>query len=156
MYRTMLAATLTLMLVAVGFAVAVPTAYAQEPCGGPKDPCPPPPACDPKTEKCGICHNIGGPQELGANCDGSGFCTYALSEGGAAITIPEDNFLGIIISFNQDSAGALEAHLRHGDGEIVAVFTPALHLASEGQNHNAANVECQGIRRDPQPPEPGN
>ena len=55
MNRTVLKAILALMLVAfVGYAYAGPV---------------PPPK--------GICHNIGGPDELGANCDGAtGECSF--------------------------------------------------------------------------------
>lgn len=145
MYRTALAATLTLMLAAVGF--AVPNAYAQ--CG-PKgtDPCPPPPP------KEGICHNIGGPEQLGADCDVvTGACLVGLV-GGQTLIVPAGNFLGIIVG--TDSPGALAAHLAHGDGPIQLIFDPPLHLASTGQNHSASNVECMGTRVIAQPPEPGN
>jgi len=102
-----------------------------------------------------ICHNIGGPRDLGANCDMTGTCEYDL-DGGGFITLAPNNFLGIVIGFNQDSAGALAAHIAHGDGFVSALFDPALHLASEGQNHQAANVECLATRVVVQPPEPGN
>ena len=159
MYRTVVAATLTMLLVVVGFALVVPMASAQGgdcglpgippcPCGTPGGPeCPPPPGEE------GICHNIGGPQSLGANCDGTGFCSYV--SGGVTIGVPAGQFLGIIIG-NPGSAGALAAHIAHGDGPILSTFTPPLHLASQGQNHRAANVECLGQRIVPQPPEPGN
>ena len=155
MYRTALAALLTVMLVAVGFAVAVPTASAQ--CGGkgePPCPPPPPPACDPEKNECVICHNIGGPRDLGANCDMTGTCEFTTDTG--TITVTPPNFLGIIISFNQDSEGALNAHINHGDGFIITTFDPPLHLASDGQNHQAANVECLAARIVQQPDEPGN
>ena len=133
MYRTMLGAMLVLMLV-----VVVGSAYAGEP--------PPPPK--------GICHNIGGPRELGANCDATG-CTVDL-EGGGTLVVRPGQFLGIIISFNQLSAGALNAHINHGDGPVLRTFDPPLHLASTGQNHEASNVECLGTRLIEQPEEPGN
>jgi hypothetical protein len=109
----------------------------------------------------GICHNIGGPRELGANCDApSGStppatCTVQLVEGPLVLT--ENQFLGIIVPFNTTSGGALAAHIKHGDGPIVGEpFDPPLHLASTGQIHKASNVECLGERVNPQPPEPGN
>ena len=155
MYRTVLAATLTLMFVAVGFAFAVPTAYAQS-CGGKGQPvCPPPPCTKDCPPPKSICHNIGGPRDLGANCDGTGTCSFITQELGELL-VPVGQFLGIIIGFNQDSDGALAAHIAHGDGPILLTFSPALHLASVGQNHQAANVECLGRRLIPQPPEPGN
>jgi len=133
MYRTMLGAMLVLMLV-----VVVGSAYAGEP--------PPPPK--------GICHNIGGPEELGANCDpAAGTCTVEL-EDGSFLIVPQNNFLGIIVG--TDSPGALAAHIAHGDGPIQLTFDPPLHLASTGQNHAASNVECLGTRVIVQPPEPGN
>jgi hypothetical protein len=145
MYRTVLAATLTVMLVVVGFAVVVPTADAQ--CG-PKgqDPCPPP--------KGVLCHNIGGPRELGANCDVTGNCSFETLEG-VTITIPANHFLGIVIGFNQDSDGALAAHIAHGDGFADMTWSPAFHVASTGQIHQASNVECAAERILPLP-EPGN
>jgi hypothetical protein len=85
----------------------------------------------------------------------TGTCEYDL-DGGGFITLAPNNFLGIVIGFNQDSAGALAAHIAHGDGFVSALFDPALHLASEGQNHQAANVECLATRVVVQPPEPGN
>ena len=143
MYQAMLAAVLSLIFVAV----AAPTSYAQ--CGGRKEPpCPPPPAKS-------LCHNIGGPRDLGANCDMTGTCTYTAG-GGQNLTLGPNQFLGIIISFNQDSAGAFAAHIAHGDGGIVATFDPALHLASTDGPHRDSNVECIGTRVFPQPPEPGN
>jgi len=130
----MLGAMLLLVLVAV-----VGSAYAGEP--------PPPPLK-------GICHNIGGPDELGANCDGAtGSCTVTLEDGGTLI-VPLNNFLGIIVG--TDSPGAIAAHIAHGDGPILLIFDPPLHLASTGQNHEASNVECLGQRVIPQPTEPGN
>jgi len=127
---------------------AVP-APAGETCGGKGEPeCPP----DAKV----ICHNIGGPRDLGANCDGTGNCSYEL-DGGGSIFVAVDHFLGIIIGFNQDSDGALSAHLAHGDGFVISVFDPPLHLASVIGPHQASNVECLALRAETtQPPEPGN
>jgi hypothetical protein len=101
-----------------------------------------------------LCHNIGGPRDLGANCDGTGFCTYQL-EGGGSITVAEDHFLGIVIGASEN---ALAAHLAHGDGFVIgSIFDPPLHLASEIGPHRASNVDCLALREDTtQPPEPGN
>jgi hypothetical protein len=103
----------------------------------------------------GICHNIGGPRELGANCDATG-CTVDLETGGT-LTVAPGQFLGIIVPFNTLSEGALNAHIKHGDGPIVGQpFDPPLHLASTGQIHLASNVECLGTRIVTQPPDHGN
>jgi len=101
-----------------------------------------------------ICHNIGGPRDLGANCDGTGTCSFVVE--GETVDVPEDFFLGIIIGF-KTLGPALKAHLNHGDGFVIQTFDPPLHLSSEGQNHRAANVECFAKRAiTTQPPEPGN
>jgi hypothetical protein len=129
-------------------------AMAGEACDPTKEKCDPPP-CDPKKEQCfPICHNIGGPQELGANCDGAtGACTFTLEDGTTTV-VPLNHFLGIIIGA---SANSVEAHLKHGDGFVEVEYNPALHLASTGQNHKASNVECLAARATTtQPPEPGN
>ncbi len=103
----------------------------------------------------GICHNIGGPEDLGANCDGTGTCTYQLE--GGTIEVAAGNFLGIVIGgVNGLPTKALAAHIAHGDGPILSRFDPPLHLASEIGPHRASNVECLGRRVLPQPPEPGN
>jgi hypothetical protein len=101
----------------------------------------------------GICHNIGGPRDLGANCDGA-VCSVVVD--GVTLAMEGNQFLGIIVPFNQLSGGALDAHIKHGDGPIVQIFPEPLHLASTGQIHKASNVECVGERVNPQPPEPGN
>ena len=102
----------------------------------------------------GFCHNIGGPQELGANCDGAtGSCAFTLDTG-QTIVVARNHFLGILIP--PTSEGAIAAHIAHGDGPTVLTFDPPLHLASTGQSHKASNVECMGVRVVPQPPEPGN
>jgi hypothetical protein len=142
MYRAVLAVVLSLMFVVV----AAPTSYAQS-CGPKDPPCPPP------TKS--LCHNIGGPRDLGANCDMTGTCTYTIGDG-QNLTLGANQFLGIIIGFNQDSAGALAAHIAHGDGGIDATFNPPLHLASTDGPHRDSNVECIGTRIIPQPNEPGN
>ena len=140
MYRIALTALLGLFFVAG----SVPSASA---CDSPCDPCNPERRC--------ICHNIGGPEDLGANCDMTGNCTYPI-EGGGEITVAPNHFLGIIIGFNAENTKALGAHIGHGDGRIVARFDPALHLASTAGPHRASNVECMGERVLEQPEEPGN
>jgi len=138
MYRTILN-----LLLAIAFVAATaPSGFACEPC----DPC---------SDKPCICHNIGGPDDLGANCDMTGTCTYML-EGGQEIRVTPDHFLGIIIGFNQANSKAFAAHINHGDGPIEVEFDPPLHLASEIGPHRASNVECLGHRVFTQPDEPGN
>ena len=102
----------------------------------------------------GICHNIGGPRELGANCDATG-CTVD-RPGEDPLVVEPGQFLGIIIGFNQLNPAALAAHIKHGDGTILQTFDPPLHLASTGQTHKASNVECLAERIIPQPPDHGN
>jgi len=85
----------------------------------------------------------------------TGTCTYTAGTG-QTLRLGPNQFLGIIIGFNQDSSGALAAHIAHGDGPIVATFDPALHLASVDGPHRDSNVECIGTRVFVQPPEPGN
>ena len=153
----------SLLAMTLGLALAFVAggAFAAEPptCDPKTQKCdpPPPPVCDPTKEKCdvkGFCHNIGGPRELGANCDGAtGACQFTLDTG-QTITVARNHFLGILIP--PTSQRAIAAHIAHGDGPTVSVFDPALHLASTGQIHKASNVECLGARVLPQPPEPGN
>lgn len=115
-------------------------------------------ASDPVTFACappqaqGICHNIGGPRKLGANCDMEGQCTIPLADG-STISVTGNRFLGIVIN---PSPRARAAHIQHGDGPILATFDPPLHLAKDLGPHKASNVECLGERVNPQPPEPGN
>ena len=136
---------------AVGLLSMSGAAMAGEVCDPKYEECPPPPC----TKNCTtVCHNIGGPDELGANCDGAtGACTVTLDTG-QTLVVPLNHFLGIIISAGPK---ALAAHLKHGDGFVELEFDPALHLASTGQNHQASNVECLAERATTtQPPEPGN
>jgi hypothetical protein len=143
MYRAVLAVALSLMFVVL----AAPTSDAQVTKG-----------CDPKTQNC-LCHNIGGPRDLGANCDMTGNCSFTLPPPIGTITVAPNGFLGIIIGVDQNNAGALAAHLAHGDGfPILLTFDPPLHLASSDANgpHQASNVECLAERVIPQPTEPGN
>ena len=106
----------------------------------------------PPPEKNVICHNIGGPRDLGANCEATGNCTVLL-EDGTLLTFSQNQFLGIVIGASDTSAGA---HIAHGDGFVQFLFEPALHLASVIGPHQASNVECLATRVFPQPPEPGN
>ncbi len=138
MYRRLLSPVLgfTLTLIAG-------SAYAGG-CDPYKKECPPP-----EPPKARLCHNIGGPQELGANCDNANFDEFP-----CLLITNELIYAGIVIGASDQ---AFEAHLRHGDGFAVAEFDPPLHLASEGLNHQAANVECLAVRaQTTQPPEPGN
>ncbi len=141
MYRiALVTAVLSLMFIAA----SIPPAYA---CGNACHP------CDPEKERC-FCHNIGGPRDLGANCDMTGNCTYPTDTGN--VTVDGNHFLGIIIGFKQTNTKALAAHISHGDGPIVTEFDPPLHLAATAGPHRASNVECVGERVLEQPPEPGN
>jgi hypothetical protein len=107
-----------------------------------------------------LCHNIGGPQDLGANCDGTGNCSFVV--GGLTITVPPGFFLGIKIGGPQFQApvdlanNAVAAHIAHGDGITLLSFDPPLHLASSIGPHRASNVECFAERIITQPPDPGN
>lgn len=109
-------------------------------------------ACAGGTTPHRICHNIGGPNDLGANCDGTGNCTYAV-DGGGTITVRRYQFLGILIGASDNAAAA---HIAHGDGFADAIFDPPLHLASVLGPHRASNVECIADRVIRQPPDPGN
>ena len=100
-----------------------------------------------------LCHNIGGPRDLGANCEATGFCTFILPNG-STVVFTEDQFLGILIGAH--SASAIQAHLAHGDGFAWGIYDPPLHLASVVGPHQASNVECVATRLIPQPEEPGN
>ena len=101
-----------------------------------------------------ICHNIGGPRDLGANCEATGNCIAFDDEGQAIVFTNEKQYLGIVIGASDQSA---EAHFKHGDGFVELLFDPPLHLASVQGPHKASNVECMATRRDDdQPPEPGN
>jgi hypothetical protein len=139
MYRTALTTLFGLLFLAG----SVPSADA---CDNICDPCNPGRGC--------ICHNIGGPEDLGADCDMTGTCTYVFE--GQELTLPPNHFLGIIVNFNAENPRALAAHLAHGDGVIKARFDPPLHLASEIGPHRASNVECMAEREVLQPDEPGN
>jgi hypothetical protein len=99
-----------------------------------------------------LCHNIGGPQDLGADCEATGNCTFILPNGGL-MTFTGNEFLGILINASDN---ALAAHLAHGDGYAFMIYNPPLHLASVVGPHQASNVECLARRVVPQPPEPGN
>lgn len=135
MYRRLLSPVLSFALTLVAGGVFA---------GGKEEPPPEPP-------KGSLCHNIGGPQELGANCDYANSDEFPCSD---FITITNPLvYAGIVIDPNDSS---FEAHLKHGDGFSIAEF-PRIHLASEGLNHQAANVGCIAVRAlTEQPPEPGN
>ena len=99
-----------------------------------------------------LCHNIGGPRDLGADCEATGNCTFILPAGGL-VTIAGDQFLGILIGASNK---AWASHLAHGDGYAFMIYDPPLHLASVVGPHQESNVECLANRAIPQPPEPGN
>ena len=120
------------------------TLIAGSACAGDKYPPPP---------KDVICHNIGGPRDLGANCENTGNCTVELEGGGTIVFTDENQFLGIVVGASDN---ATAAHIAHGDGPADLLFDPPLHLASVIGPHKASNVECMGTRVLPQPPEPGN
>lgn len=100
-----------------------------------------------------LCHNIGGPFDLGANCEATGNCTFILPNG-STVTYTGNQFLGILIGASGEQA--IAAHLAHGDGYATAIYDPPLHMASVVGPHQASNVECLATRVLPQPPEPGN
>ena len=100
-----------------------------------------------------LCHNIGGPRDLGANCEATGNCTFILPDG-STVVYTENQFLGILIGAH--SASAILAHLAHGDGFATDTYDPPLHLASVVGPHQESNVECVANRVVPQPEEPGN
>jgi hypothetical protein len=101
-----------------------------------------------------LCHNIGGPRDLGANCEATGNCSFILP-GGGEMVFTGNQFLGIVV--NAKGANAIAAHIAHGDGWIIGpIYDPPLHLASVVGPHRASNVECIAERIIPQPEEPGN
>ncbi len=141
------------LLVGFGLMLFAGVSVAQDECDPNNPECEPPPPEDL------ICHNIGGPMELGANCDGAtGACTFTYTDAAGlsnTVTVPKNHFLGI--SIGAKSRGAIAAHLAHGDGLILAIFNPRLHLSSTGQIHKASTVDCMAERAiTTQPPEPGN
>lgn len=138
MIRVTLSAVLTLLFIAA----TSPFSFAGDP------------DCSPCSQTKCICHNIGGPDDLGANCDMTGNCTYPTDTGD--VTVAPNEFLGIVIGFNRNNPRALGAHINHGDGRILATFDPPLHLAATAGPHRASNVECIGERTFEQPAEPGN
>src|SRR5262245_10916392 len=138
MYQTVLA--IVLSLVFFGFTAQTSDAQLK---------------CDPKTQKGCLCHNIGGPRDLGANCDMTGTC-QAFTNEGQGITLGPNQFLGIIIGIDPSNTNAVAAHIAHGDGAIQNVFDPPLHLASVTGPHKDSNVDCLATRVIPQPTEPGN
>jgi hypothetical protein len=115
------------------------------------------PFCKEPPPKDGFCHNIGGPEATGggADCDPeTDACTVTEEGTGRTFTVYPEEFFGIIIGTS--SPKAILAHLAHGDGPTVEIIDPPLHLASQGDNHKASNVECIGTRLLEQPDEPGN
>jgi hypothetical protein len=156
----------------LGFALTVSAGTAMAggtTCDPQKQICPPtcnpktqncPPACDPKTQLCDLCHNIGGPNALGANCD-AGNCkiadivatgdadliaafTQALVVCGQVGCNPNNIYGGIVVPFGD---AAFDAHFKHGDG-FTLVTVDRIHAT---QPHVAANVGCFAVRHDPDP-----
>jgi len=76
-----------------------------------------------------LCHNIGGPRDLGANCDGTGNCSYVTDVG--TITVPAGFFLGIKLGGPQFQAPvnfsnpSVMAHIAHGNGITILA---SIHL----------------------------
>src|SRR5688572_3093994 len=117
----------SLMTAALSVGATLIAGYA---IAGEKDPDPP--------KKDIICHNIGGPRDLGANCEATGNCTVELEGGGTIIFTNENQFLGIVVGASENADAA---HIAHGDGFADLLFDPPLHLASEIGPHKASNVE---------------
>jgi hypothetical protein len=128
-------------------------------CGGKGQPeCPP--VCNPKTQKCDLCHNIGGPNALGADCD-AGNCTLAIirSTGDLDLIAAFGEALGVCSQLSCDATkiyggivvpfgdAAFTAHFNHGDGFTLNTFD-RIHAT---QPHVAANVGCFAVRHDPDP-----
>jgi hypothetical protein len=146
-----------LLFASMAFVLSPSTAMAgEEECDPKKEVCPTP--CDPKEEECDICHNIGGPNGLGANCD-AGNCDSIFATGNPTLIAAyvaaleecdddatcEDNIYGgIVIPFN-DSKFA--AHDNHGDGPVLVTF-PRIHAT---QPHVSANVGCFAVRDNEDP-----
>ncbi|MBW3551149.1 MAG: hypothetical protein KY442_10155 [Proteobacteria bacterium] len=135
-------------------ALAIGAAFAGSALAGEGEHDPPPPPPPPPPEEMLLCHNIGGPRDLGANCEATGNCTFILQDG-SRIVLTGNQFLGIVIGVKSEKA--IAAHLAHGDGWAIGpIYDPPLHLASVVGPHQASNVECFAEREFPQPPEPGN
>lgn len=108
----------------------------------------------PTLPKTTLCHNIGSPRDLGANCEATGRCTFILP-GGVEMVFTGSQFLGTVVKAT--GANAIAAHIAHGDGWIIGpVYKPPLHMASVVGPHRVSNVECIGERLIPQPGERGN
>jgi hypothetical protein len=117
----------------------------------------------------GICHNIGGPDGKGANCDWDAasctaidlldtstsaellflFLKYSEAVANCGTGCDPDNiYAGIFVPHSDN---AIEAHRAHGDGEILVRWdkksddpsdvTPSSRV-HEPQPHVAANVDC--------------
>jgi len=117
----------------------------------------------------GICHNIGGPNQLGANCDALAannitlecrliqdpglleFYFDAVDACNGLVDCINNIYAGILVPFSPQAA---VAHHNHGDGVLLASFD-RIH---DPLPHVSANVDCFGTRSGDilQPPEPGN
>jgi hypothetical protein len=112
----------------------------------------------------GLCHNIGGPAGLGANCDGADECaafedplllaafnTALAACAGITGCTPANIYAGIFVPHADN---AIKSHVAHGDGPALVILEDVrIH---DPQPHISANVDCFGVRVFPQPPEPGN
>lgn len=137
------------LVVALGFSAALIAGAAF--AGGDPPVCPAGGTCPPPRL---ICHNIGGPDDKGANCEATGTCVAFDDEGDAIVFTNTNQYLGIVIGAGDNSR---DAHLRHGDGYVDLLFDPPLHLASVNGPHLNSNVECLATRATTtQPDEPGN
>jgi len=117
-----------------------------------------PPPCDPKKQNCDLCHNIGGPNALGANCDAGNCGSILLTADadliaeylqavGLAVVLgldPNKIYGGIVVPFGDS---AFTAHYNHGDGFTLVEFD-RIH---DTQPHVSANVACFAVRHDPDP-----
>jgi hypothetical protein len=99
-----------------------------------------------------VCHNIGGPNGLGANCDGTAECelitnAFLLAQLAClqfSTCNTADIYAGIVVPF---SDAAIDAHIKHGDGFALATFL-RIH---DTQPHISANVDCFAVRPFPDP-----
>ena len=133
------------LAVTLAFALSASTAMAQKV----------PPPCNPAKDVCDLCHNIGGPNALGANCD-AGNCDSILDTGDAELianyglavalagSAANQIYGGIVVPFGD---AAFTAHFNHGDGFTLVTFD----RVHDTQPHVAANVGCFAVRHDPDP-----
>src|SRR5262245_5892600 len=106
----------------------------------------------------GICHNIGGPDGLGADCGGADECELLEdpvldAAFNAALIVALENgcnpasiYAGIFVPHSDN---AFDAHIKHGDGPALVFLPNRIHAT---QPHVGANVDCFGARVNAQPP----